>query len=154
MKKFFRNPKDFWAGVIYLVIGAGAIWIAGDYEMGTARRMGPAYFPVLVSIILVAIGAISLIRSFLTPGAPITGFAGRGLVMVIGATILFAFLVRGAGTIIALPVMIVVSAYASHHFRWGPTILLALGLTTFCVLVFLHGLGVPLPLLGAWWSPR
>lgn len=154
MKRFYRNPKDFWTGIIYLAIGAGAIWIAGDYEMGTARRMGPAYFPVLVSIILVAIGTISLIRSFLKSGEPITGFAGRGLILVIGATVLFAFLVRGAGVIVALPLMIIVSAYASHHFRWGSTLLLALGLTVFCVLVFLHGLGVRLPLFGAWWFPR
>jgi hypothetical protein len=51
---------------------------------------------------------------------------------------------------IALPALVVISAYASVHFRWGASLALAAGLTVFCILVFLKGLGVPLPVLG-WW---
>jgi putative tricarboxylic transport membrane protein len=152
VRGFYRNPKDFWAGVIYIIIGAGAILIAQDYELGTARSMGPAYFPVLVSSILMIVGLISLVRSFVKPGAPITGFAAKGLPLVLGATILFAFIVRGAGLVIALPVLVLISAGASQHFRLGASVIMALGLTVFCVVVFLKGLGVPLPLWGTWWT--
>ena len=59
-------------------------------------------------------------------------------------------LVRGAGLVVALPILVILSARASAHFRWRPTLILAAGLTVFCVAVFLKGLGVPLPVLGPW----
>lgn len=145
-----RNPKDFWSGIIYIIFGAGALIIARDYPMGTALKMGPAYFPTILSILLVLIGIISLVRSATKPGTPIGSYAFKGSFLVIAATLLFGFVVRGAGLIIALPVMVIVSAYASIRFRWSTAISMAMGLTLFCVLIFLKGLGVPLPMLGAW----
>ncbi len=73
-----RNPKDFWTGLIYIFFGSSAIFIARDYAMGNAFRMGPAYFPTVLSIILILIGATSLIRSFITPGTPIGLLRLRG----------------------------------------------------------------------------
>ena len=60
-----RGPKDFWTGVIYLLFGGIAFWIAQDYGFGTASRMGPGYFPSVLSALLVLIGLISLVRSFI-----------------------------------------------------------------------------------------
>jgi hypothetical protein len=69
---------------------------------------------------------------------------------VCGATLAFGLLVRGAGLVVALPVLVLMSAYASAHFRGRPTLALAAGLTMFCVAVFLKGLGVPVPVVGPW----
>jgi putative tricarboxylic transport membrane protein len=52
--------------------------------------------------------------------------------------------------LIALPLLVIISALASSQFRWVPTIALAAGLTVFCAFVFIKGLGVPLPLIGPW----
>jgi hypothetical protein len=145
-----RSSKDFWTGLIYLFFGASAILIARDYGMGTALRMGPAYFPTVLGWLLIAIGAISVIRSFIVEGTPIGAFAIRGLALVIVSVIVFGLLIKGAGLIVALPVLVIISAYASSQFRWGPTLALAAGLTLFCAFVFLKGLGVPLPILGPW----
>jgi hypothetical protein len=147
-----RSAKDFWTGLIYLFFGSSAIAIASDYGMGTALRMGAAYFPTVLGALLILIGAISVIRAFIVPGTPIGAFAFKPLVMVVGSTLVFGLIVRGAGLAIALPVFVLVSAYASVHFRWGPSLALAAGLTLFCVLVFLKGLGVPLPTLGLWFG--
>jgi hypothetical protein len=98
------------------------------------------------------IGTISLVRSFIEAGGPIGGFAFKGLLLVVGSTLVFGFLVRRAGLGIALPLLVIISAYASIRFRWGPSLALAAGLTLFCVLVFLKGLGVPLPILGSWFG--
>jgi putative tricarboxylic transport membrane protein len=65
---------------------------------------------------------------------------------------LFGFLVRRTGLVIALPLLVIISAWASDHFRWRPTLILAAGLTLFCVFVFLRGLGVPLPVWGSWFG--
>ncbi len=152
LSRLIRNVKDFWTGVIYIAFGSAAIIISRDYGMGTAVKMGPAYFPTILSVLLILIGVISLVRSFIKQGSPVGAFALKGLVLVIASIILFGFIVRGAGLIIALPVLVIVSSYASSRFRWQYSLLLAAGLTVFCILIFQKGLGVPLPILGSWFG--
>jgi len=147
-----RSSRDFWTGLIYLFFGAGAILIARDYGMGTGGKMGPAYFPTILGGLLLIIGAISVIRSFLSHGAPIGTFAFKGLALVSASVLLFGIVVRSAGLAIALPLLVIISAYASTRFRWWPTLIMAVGLTIFCVLVFLKGLGIPLPIIGPWFG--
>ena len=146
------SPKDFWSGLIYLFFGLSAVFIAQNYDMGTALKMGPAYFPTLLGWLLAAIGAISVMRGFLVRGTPVGGFAIKPMLMIVGATLLFGWMVRGAGLAIALPILVICSAAASKQFRLLPTLLMATGLTLFCVLVFLKGLGVPLPVIGPWFG--
>jgi len=147
-----HNPKDFWTGLIYIVVGSGALMISRDYEMGTALRMGPAYFPTILSALLMIIGIISIVRAFLRSGSPIGVIAWRGLLVIVVSTILFGLIVRGAGVIIALPLLVILSASASVRFKWKYSFAEAVGITVFCVLVFLKGLGVPLPMLGSWFG--
>ncbi|HEU4345152.1 MAG TPA: tripartite tricarboxylate transporter TctB family protein [Candidatus Binatia bacterium] len=147
-----RSTRDFWTGLIYVFFGLTAVLIARDYGMGTALRMGPGYFPTVLGVLLTLIGVIALVRSFIVPGSPIGGLALKGLLLVVGSTLVFGLILREAGIVIALPVFVIMSAYASIHFRLGPSLALAAGLTLFCVLVFLKGLGVPLPILGSWFG--
>ena len=147
-----RSTRDFWAGLLYIVFGSSAVVLAREYGMGTAVKMGPAYFPTVLGALLVLIGVVALGRSFVATGAPIDRFALKALALIVGSILVFGLVVRGAGLAIALPVLVVVSAAASARFRWGPAIALAAGLTLFCVLVFLKGLGVPLPILGRWFG--
>jgi hypothetical protein len=147
-----RNPKDFWTGLIYLFVGCGALIISRDYDMGTALKMGPAYFPTILSVLLMGIGIISVLRSFLKSGSPIGVVAWKGLVLIVASTILFGMIVRGAGLIIALPLLVIVSASASVRFSWKTSLAEAVGITVFCIVVFLKGLGVPLPILGSWFG--
>ena len=145
-----RNPKDFWTGLLYIFFGASAIFIARDYNMGTALRMGPAFFPTILGAVLAVIGAIAVIRSFIVPGTPISRFSFKGLGLVTVSVVVFGFLVRGVGLVVALPLFVIISAYASTRFRWRTTLIMAAGLTIFCALVFVKGLGIPLPIVGPW----
>ena len=147
-----HNPRDFWTGTIYIFFGLSAILIARDYGMGTAVKMGPAYFPTVLGGLLAVIGAVAMIRSFIKPGAAVGSFAFKGLVLVTASVLLFGFIVRGAGLAVALPLLAIISALASVNFRWLPTLIMAAGLTVFCVLVFLQGLGIPLPIIGSWFG--
>jgi uncharacterized membrane protein len=147
-----RNPKDLWTGIIYIAFGTSAIFIARDYGMGSALKMGPAYFPVVLSVLLIVIGLISVVRSFITPGTPVGRYAFKGLLLVTASTVLFGLLVRGAGLAIALPLLVIVSSFASKKFSWKYSLVSAAGLTVFCILIFLKGLGVPLPILGSWFG--
>ena len=147
-----RNPKDFWTGLIYLFVGCGALIISRDYDMGTALKMGPAYFPTILSVLLMGIGIISVLRSFLKSGSPIGVVAWKGLVLIVVSTILFGMIVRGAGLLLALPLLVIVSASASARFSWKYSLAEAAVITVFCIVVFLKGLGVPLPILGSWFG--
>jgi putative tricarboxylic transport membrane protein len=145
-----RGKKDFWAGLIYMFFGFGAMILARDYPIGTAVKMGPSYFPTILGGILVFIGILSLIRSFIQGGTPISGITLRGMAMVALSTVLFGLLARRAGLIVALPLLVLVSALGGKGMRWIPMLLLAAALTLFCALVFIKGLGIPLPIIGPW----
>lgn len=133
-------------------MGGGALTIARDYGLGTAFRMGPGYFPTVLGWLLVVVGLASLARAAVRAGDPLPPRRVKGLFAVTAATLAFGLLVRGAGLVVALPLLVLVSAAASARFRWGPALALAVGLTLFCTAVFLKGLGVPLPVVGRWFG--
>jgi len=146
-----RNPRDFWAGAIYLALAIVVIWIGRNYHQGTSERMGPGYFPTALGSVLALFGVVSIGRSFIRPGEAIAALAWRPLVLVLGATVLFGLLLDRLGLLIALPCLLVVSATASRYSRLDATSVAAMiGLVAFCALVFVKGLGVPMPLLGSW----
>ncbi len=147
-----RSGKDFWTGLIYIFFGVSAILVARDYGMGTGGKMGPAYFPTILGSVLSAIGAFAVIRSFIVLGTPIGAFPFKGFALVSFSVLLFGFIVRGAGLAVALPLLVIISGSASSRFRWRPTLFIAAGLTIFCILVFLKGLGIPLPAIGPWFG--
>ena len=144
-----RAPKDFWSGLGFIAFGAAAVLISRDYPMGSATRMGPAYFPTILGGLLALIGVVVVVRSFVIPGERIIGFAWKPLAWVIVATVLFGVLVRPAGLALACIVLTVLSARASRHFAVRTSVLLALGLTVFSVIVFVKLLGLPMTMFGA-----
>ncbi len=150
MPSFISHPKDFWTGIIFLIFGLAAVYIGRDYSMGTAGRMGPAYFPTILGSLLALVGAIGVVRSFVRKGEAVSKFHIKELVLVLVAVLLFGFLMRGAGLVPAALVLIVMSAYASPKFTWGATLLLAIGLAIFAVVLFVKLLGLPIAIFGPW----
>lgn len=150
MPSLIKHPKDFWTGVIFLIVGLSAILIGLDYNMGTAGRMGPAYFPSVLGGLLTLIGAIAVARSLRHQGDAIEKFHIKELAIVLGAVMLFGGLIRGAGLVPAAVVLIVVSAYASPRFKWYEALLLGVVMAGFAYLVFIKLLGLPLAAFGPW----
>lgn len=152
MPSFIRHPKDFWSGVIFVIFGLLAVIIAREYTMGSAGRMGPGYFPTILGWMLAAIGAVCTIRSFFGAKDSLEKFAIKETILILLAVLLFGFLVREAGLAIAIPVIILLAAYASKEFRWKWGVPLAIGMTIACVLLFVKALGLPMPILGSWFG--
>jgi hypothetical protein len=150
MPSFIRHPKDFWTGIIFLFFGMAAVILGRDYPMGTAGRMGPAYFPTVLGGLLTLVGLVGVIRSFVRHGEAVGKFYIKEIVLILLAVILFGSLMRGAGLVPATLVLVLLSAYASPKFKWGPSLLLAGGLAVFAVVVFVKLLGLPMPILGSW----
>ncbi len=150
MNSLIKHPKDFYAGLMYAVIGVGAIVIARDYNMGTSTRMGPGYFPTILGTLLLISGGISMIRAFLHTGEAIRAFAWKEIFLVLGSVVLFGLMVRGAGLIPALALQVVVSAWASDKFRLRTALILGILSSIVSALIFVKGLGMPYALFGPW----
>lgn len=147
------NPKDFWTGVVFVAFGAAGVWLAREYPFGTSLKMGPGYFPTVLSTLLAGVGVLIVLRGLFRSGTAVGAFAYRELMLVLLGTVLFGVLLRGAGLIVAVLLLVGVSAYASRKFRWGPTVALGAGMAAFCVLVFVKALGMPIPVIGPWFGP-
>lgn len=146
MKPDFRNNKDFWAGAMFVAGGAAAMIAARSYPFGTTLRMGPGYFPSILGGILVAFGIYVMLRG-LRRGEKIKGnWSVRALIVLPLSMVLFGILMRYAGFIPALAVLIFGSAASGREFRFGEVLLVAAALTVLSVAVFIWGLGLPYPL--------
>jgi putative tricarboxylic transport membrane protein len=140
-----RHPKDFWAGVLFIAFGGAACVIALDYAMGTAARMGPGYFPRVLGLLLCALGALLVLRSFKLQGAPLSFPTFKPIAIVLGSVLLFGLVVNKAGLVIATLLLVLVSSTASHEYRWRESIVAAIALAVFVIVAFRYGLGLQLP---------
>ena len=207
-----KNPKDFWAGVMFMGFGLAFVVIAAGtpefvnkmfgeklipgYQIGSAVRMGPAYFPIVLGGLLAVLGAVIFMRSFVSG---ITGEAAvvklpfnivdlivavlvfvvatvitkklgishdwamlssalilsilaivlrpdtKALVLILASSLAFAYLLKPLGLVVASIVLIFISAYGGHEFKWKEVAILSLVLVIFSVLVFVKGLTLPFP---------
>ena len=148
-----RAEKDFWAGTLYMLLAAAFLWFGRDFRFGTASRMGPGYFPMVLGWILLAFGVVSVGRSFVKPGELVGEIAWKKLAIITASVVAFGVLIQTAGLAIALPAMVVMSAFASSRSVYGfKSLLVLIALAAFCILVFVKGLGVPMPILGFWFD--
>jgi hypothetical protein len=117
-----------------------------NYQMGTAVRMGPAYFPSVLGGILAVLGAIVLFDSFVLTGSKVPKFHFRPLIFIIISSLAFAYLLKPLGLVLASAALIFISAYGGHEFKWKEVGILTAVLIVFSVVVFVKGLTLPFPI--------
>ena len=141
-----RNPKDFWAGALFIGIGIGTIIVGSKYALGTAARMGPGYFPRILGILLIVLGGILALRAMRTVGEPMPQFRWRPLVIVLGSVVLFGAIVHTAGIALSTIILIVLASAASREFRPLEALISGVLLAILSVGVFVIGLQLQLPI--------
>jgi hypothetical protein len=139
----FRPGKDFFAGLLFIAFGALAVAIGRGYPLGSAARMGPGYFPVLVGSLLLLVGIVVAARGLSTKAAGVGRLAIKPLVLVLGAVLLFAATIEELGLAVAILGVVVVGYLANTRRRPVELIVLALVLTAASVLIFYYGLKLP-----------
>jgi hypothetical protein len=145
--------KDLLAGLVFVAFGLAFAVTAWSYQLGTALRMGPGYFPLVLGGILVLLGALIIVEGLIAgEGEAIGPVPWRGVVLLTAAVLFFGFTVRGLGLAPSLFVTVLLAAFSSHRTTIVSALAMAFGLTAFCILVFVEGLGMPVPLLGPWVS--
>jgi len=144
---FSRSQKDFWSGLLFAAVGAAfAIGAVIHYAFGESAEPGPGYFPFGLGVVLTILGLTVVARSLTGVDTGRIGrFAWRPLGFVLAAVTLFGFLLPRFGLSIALPVLIVLSAFAGEEFRWKEALVNAVALTALNFAIFVWGLNLSLP---------
>ncbi len=144
-----RSNTDFWAGVMFVSFGTAAIYMARDYPMGSAMRMGPGYFPTYLGVLMILLGLIIGIKGILGGGEKITPFVFRPILVLSAAVIVFGLLMETVGFVLALVALILLSTLAGREFKWLEVSILMVVLIVGAILVFIKGIGLPYQLF--WW---
>ena len=144
------DTTDVVAGLFLIVTAAVFGWQAIGLEFGTSLRMGPGYFPTVLSGALFILGLIVLYQARGREGEPLGRIAWRGMVFILLAPIFFGLTVRGLGFVPSLFLTTLIAAQASSRMRPLPALALAVAVTLLSTLIFSYGLGLPFRRFGPW----
>jgi hypothetical protein len=144
-----KSQRDFWSGLMFVVVGATFAIGATNYSMGTSARPGAGYFPLMLSVIMAVLGAIVLFKSLTieSPGGDLIGsIAWKPLLIIVAAIAIFGVLLERLGLFITVPILIIISSLAGDEFRWRGVLISAVVLTLGSWAVFILGLKLTIPL--------
>lgn len=119
-------------------------------DLGTWNRIGPGGLPLVLSILLMLLGAVILIQATRAEGEAIGLIAWRGMFFILVSPIIFGLSVRPLGFVAAVFITSLLAAFASFKMKPLPALVLAIALTIFSTAVFSYGLGLPFERFGPW----
>ncbi|MBA3771853.1 MAG: tripartite tricarboxylate transporter TctB family protein [Ramlibacter sp.] len=151
-----KSQKDFFSGLMFMGVGLAFAWGASTYNVGEGSRMGPGYFPLVLGILLAAIGAFTIFESMVVEtedGEPIGRISWKPLAFVIGANVVFGVLMGGVprlgipsfGMIVGIYALVFVASLAGEEFNWKEVIVLATILAVGSYLAFVLLLKLQFP---------
>ncbi len=151
-----KSQRDFFSGLMFLVIGIAFAWGATKYNVGQAARMGPGYFPLMLGIVLAILGSIILFESLVVEtedGEKIGSIAWRPLGFIVGANVIFGSLLGGLpalgipamGLTVATYGVVLVAAQAGNQFRLKEVLILGTVLAALSYLAFIKVLKLQFP---------
>ena len=142
-----KSPQDFGAGAVFIVIGIAGIVFGGDLPMGTTSRMGPGYFPTLLSVLIILIGTIVGARGLTVDGPAIERIHLRPLLFILTAIVVSGYLLNWVGLALTSIAITLLAGFARRDAEQQRLAQLGIGL--FAIAVFVYALNQPLP---AWWG--
>lgn len=144
-----KSEKDFWSGLMFIVVGLGFAWGATEYKFGSSARPGPAYFPFGLGVVMAVLGAMVLFKALtfeVEGGDKIGAWAWRPLLIIVIAVAGFGVILPKLGMIISLPLLVFVAAQAGDEFRWKEALVNAAVITLMSWGIFIKGLSLTIPL--------
>jgi hypothetical protein len=143
-----RNKQDFWAGVMFVLLGIGFALGATQYSMGTAARMGPGYFPFWLGVCLAILGALVAFGALSpkTEQTTVDKFDWKIVVVIIGSVALCGTVMNFLGIYLSIFLLVVLSSLASHEFSWKVAAITGVFLVLLVYGAFIKGLGLIFPL--------
>jgi putative tricarboxylic transport membrane protein len=149
---FVRAPRDFYGGLVILAVAVFALWASRDLPGMRGFAFGPGTAPFIFAVILGALGIAVAATGVVNKGPGIDRFYFRGPIFITLSVVLFAWLVRPLGLVIASFLSIVAAAGATPESRLVETIICGVVLTAFCVVLFPIALNLPMQLWPNSWD--
>lgn len=144
-----KSWRDVAAGSIFLVIGAAFAVGAMNYQLGTPLRMGPGFMPLLLAVLLVALGLVVIVTGMnKTQAAQSDPVAWRGIGLVVASLAVFGLFARPLGLMPIVFLCTFLTALASRSNTVLSASAIALAMSALCYLIFKTGLGIALPTFG------
>ena len=154
------HAKNFWGGVLFIVLGAmfaviaygvrfGDTVLLGGYTMGSPARMGPGFFPFYLGVILILLGVVVMLSGFRVhpdDDGRVERFYWGPILWVLGAVVAFGIVLKPIGMLLAGIMLVIVASFGSPTFNLKRSVILAVCLSVFCAIVFVWGLKLPIPL--------
>ena len=144
-----KSPQDLGAGIIFGIIGIFGLYFGKDLTYGTASRMGPGYFPMWLSGIILGMGVILVCRALVIRGPRLESIQVRPIFFVVAAVVVFGYTIAHIGLALSLFFMTMIAVQSRSDTRQLEMILLAVGLSIGAVVVFVYVLGQAMP---PWWG--
>ena len=148
-----KDQRDFWSGILFIAFGCAGLWVGRDYPVGTLVRMGPGFFPMMMSIALVGIGGFLTARSLVVAGEPLERTALWPQLLILAAIVAFGLLIERVGLAVAVMAVAAVSGIAAQGLRWFEMVALCLAMSALSVALFVYLLGQPIPVWVPFWMP-
>ena len=139
------RSKPFLTGLTFLLIGAGALWVDSHYKTGTATNMQPGFFPGLLAILLILLGAGSIFTAFRAeaPEPVVAPSLAPLLRLLLGMTV-FALLLDPLGLVPAVIALVLIICADRLRRNWGEVLLIAAALAALSTGIFVYALKLPL----------
>ncbi|HTN97694.1 MAG TPA: tripartite tricarboxylate transporter TctB family protein [Nordella sp.] len=150
MKSIRIDSTNGLCAALFIACGLFFAYHSLIMDIGTAFRMGPGYFPLLLAVLLVLLGIVVLVQATRVQGEPMGPLAWRGMLLILPSPIFFGLTVRGLGFVPAVFLAAFIASFASVRMKPLPAVILSAGVTLFSYLVFSKGLSLPFRAFGPW----
>ena len=151
-----KSQTDFFAGLMFLLVGLAFAWGAGSYSVGTGARMGPGYFPMVLGVLLAVLGLIVTITALVVEtadGDPVGRIAWKPLIFIISGNLVFGASIGGLpsiglppmGLIFGIFALTFVASNAGDEFKFKEVLILAVLLSLFSYGAFIMLLKLQFP---------
>jgi len=141
-----RAPRDFYGGAALVILATLTLIAAADLPGQRGFAFGPGTAPRLFSFVLAALGAAVAVGGVFTEGPPIEKYKIRGPSLVVISILAFAAMIRPLGLVPASYLDVIMTILGSTEMRWVESLIAAVAMTVFCVLLFVYLLNLPFQL--------
>ena len=151
-----KSQKDFFSGLMFMLVGIAFAWGATSYNVGTGARMGPGYFPLVLGVLMAILGLVIAIKATVVntrDGDKIGSWAWKPLFFIIAANLVFGVMLGGLpsikipamGLILGIYALTFIASMAGDEFNFKAVFILATVLSIMSYLAFIVLLKLQFP---------
>ena len=151
-----KSQKDFFSGLMFLIVGMAFAVGAYNYSMGDGARMGPGYFPRMLGVILAVLGSVITFKAMTVAtadGEKVGKWAWKPIAFILGANLAFGVLLGGLpsikfpafGLIAAIYALTIIASFAGDKVKMKEVLILAtiLAIGSYMAFIVLLKLQIP-----------